>query len=125
PILSAVDSVFADAMQTPGLTAAETRISHFANRAGQAGLVEIWPTEKPDDTPSADPWKPLSDTSERSPANRLAERIADKIASWLKSGERLVSEDRPIREGDIMILVRKRQPFAVPMVAALKRRNIA
>ena len=73
----------------------------------------------------ADPWAPLSDTSERSPANRLADRIADQIKRWIDGGERLTSEDRPIRAGDILILVRKRNPFAVPMVAALKRRGIA
>ncbi len=59
------------------------------------------------------------------PANRLADRVADKIAHWLKTGERLVAENRPIRAGDILILVRKRHPFAVPMIAALKRRGIA
>jgi len=124
PVLAAVDDVFRDPARTPGLTAEETTIQHVASRFGHAGLVEIWPTEKPDEIEQADPWSPLADASERSPANRLADRIADTIAGWLKSGERLVSEDRPIRAGDILILVRKRQPFAVPMVAALKRRGI-
>ncbi|HXE00554.1 MAG TPA: double-strand break repair helicase AddA [Hyphomicrobium sp.] len=125
PILGAVDQVFSDAIRTPGLTASGRFVPHAANRFGQAGLVEIWPTEKPDDTVSADPWAPLSDTSERSPANRLADRIADQIKRWIDGDERLISEDRPIRAGDILILVRKRNPFAVPMVAALKRRGIA
>ena len=125
PILGAVDQVFSDAVRTPGLTASGRFVPHAANRFGQAGLVEIWPTEKPDDAVSADPWAPLSDTSERSPANRLADRIADQIKRWIDGGERLISEDRPIRAGDILILVRKRNPFAVPMVAALKRRGIA
>ena len=55
---------------------------------------------------------------------RLAARIADTIAGWLESGERLASEDRPIRAGDILILVRKRTPFAPVMVSALKARGI-
>jgi ATP-dependent helicase/nuclease subunit A len=125
PVLDAVDLVFADALKTPGLTAGGPPPKHSAIRAGHAGLVEIWPTEKPDDPEPADPWTPLSDTSERSPANRLAERIADTIKGWLDRGEQLASEGRPIRPGDILILVRKRNPFAVPMVAALKRRHIA
>jgi ATP-dependent helicase/nuclease subunit A len=124
PVLAAVDHVFAQPDRTPGLTASGPPPRHNAIRVGQAGLVEIWPAEKPDDPAPADPWSPLSDASERSPANRLAERIADTIKSWLDSGERLASEDRPIRPGDILILVRKRNPFAIPMVAALKRRNI-
>ncbi|MFA7307506.1 MAG: double-strand break repair helicase AddA [Hyphomicrobium sp.] len=125
PVLAAVDAVFADAEKTPGLTAGGPPPKHNAIRLGQAGLVEIWPTEKSDELTAADPWAPLTDTSERSPANRLAEHIADTIKGWLDSGEHLVSQGRPIRAGDILILVRKRNPFAVPMVAALKRRGIA
>jgi len=125
PILAGVDIVFADPQRTPGLTAGGPPPKHDAIRVGHAGLVEIWPTEKPDDRTAADPWTPLSDTSERSPANRLAERIADTIKGWLTSGEQLTSAGRAIRAGDILILVRKRNPFAVPMVTALKRRGIA
>ena len=124
PVLASVDRVFIDAERTPGLTASGTFSPHAAIRAGQAGLVEIWPTETADPVDHADAWDPLADASEHSPANRLAERIADTIKIWLDTGERLVSEDRPIRPSDIIILVRKRNPFAVPMVAALKRRNI-
>lgn len=125
PVLDAVDQVFSDIKRTPGLMANEGIITHVANRVGHAGLVEIWDTEKSDDATGANPWQPLSDGKEQSPANRLADRIADTIHSWLKSGERLLSENRPITPGDVLILVRKRHPFAVPMVAALKRRGIA
>ena len=108
PVLAAVDGVFADAARTPGLTAGGRFIPHVAHRLGQAGLVEIWPTEEADDSRTADPWTPLSDTSERSPADRLAERIAETIKRWLDSGECWLRKNRPIRAGDILILVRKR-----------------
>jgi ATP-dependent helicase/nuclease subunit A len=125
PVLDSVDRVFRDSARTPGLTADDGSINHVANRIGHAGLVEIWDTEKCEDAPDADPWQPLSDGKERSPANRLADRIADTIQSWLRNGEQLLSQNRAITPGDVLILVRKRQPFAVPMVAALKRRGIA
>ena len=67
PVLAAVDQVFIDAARTPGLTANGRFIPHVASRLGHAGLVEIWPTEKADEAEPADPWTPLSDTSERSP----------------------------------------------------------
>lgn len=124
PILDAVDTVFSDPARTPGLTANNAIIPHIAKRFGQAGIIEIWPTETPADATDADPWQPLADISERAPATRLAERIADKISGWLQSRERLQSEDRPIRAGDIIILVRKRHPFAIPMITALKARHI-
>ncbi len=89
-----------------------------------AVLVEVWPTEVADDTDDVDPWTPLDEAAARAPAERLAERIADTIRGWLDSGEMLASEGRRITAGDILILVRKRRPFAGPMVAALKARGI-
>ena len=125
PVLDAVDDVFRDAKKTPGLTAEAQSIEHIASRFGQSGTIELWPTETSGDVTAADPWKPLADSSERAPANRLAERIAATIGDWIDKQEILTSEGRPIRAGDILILVRKRHPFAVPMVAALKARGIA
>lgn len=124
-VLDAVDRVFADDSRTPGLTASPGQaIRHIASRHGSAGLVELWDTEAHGGDAAANPWEPLSETSERAPANRLAERIAATIERWLKNGEILPSTGKPITAGDILILVRKRNPFAVPMVAALKTRLI-
>jgi len=124
PVLEAVDRVFADHGRTPGLTVAASLIRHAVYRIGHGGTVELWPTEVPDDAVSTDPWSPLAEATERAPAERLAERIATTIDRWLKEGEMLASEGRPVRAGDIIILVRRRRPFAAPMVAALKARGI-
>src|SRR5712671_6568171 len=68
---------------------------------------------------------PLAEaTASSSPVVRLAARIAQTIDGWLKSGEMLASENRPVRAGDILILVRKRTPFAPAMISALKARGI-
>ena len=99
-------------------------IQHHARRIGHAGLVEIWPTEVWQAPEAAEAWSPLSDEPAQSPVARLTNRIAETIDGWLKGGERLESENRPVRAGDILILVRKRQPFAAAMVAALKARGI-
>jgi ATP-dependent helicase/nuclease subunit A len=122
-VLAAVDGVFADPARTPGV-AASAKAPHFASRAGHAGLVEVWPVEAYEDVASGDAWSPLEGETAQTPAVRLAERIAGTIAGWLDSGEKLASENRPIRPGDILILVRKRNPFAQPMVAALKARGM-
>ena len=98
---------------------------HIAFRAGHAGRVEIWPVEEPDDeADTSRPWEPLSASTASRPAARLAARIADTIKGWLERGEMLPSENRRIRPGDILILVRKRAPFAPQMVSALKARRI-
>jgi ATP-dependent helicase/nuclease subunit A len=124
PLLRAVDQVLASPERTPGLSAGDTRIEHVAHRLGHSGCLEIWDTEKPDETEPADAWLPLAEAPVSSPVVRLAERIAAAIEGWLGTKEMLVSEDRQIRAGDIIILLRRRRPFAAPMVAALKRRGI-
>src|SRR5204863_7968340 len=55
---------------------------------------------------------------------RRAARIATTSDSWLETGEKLESENRPLQAGDILILVRKRAPFAAAMISALKMRGI-
>jgi ATP-dependent helicase/nuclease subunit A len=123
PILAAVDKIFASRTRTPGV--GDDPVRHIAHRAGHAGHVEVWDLEVPDGVQDeSKPWEPLSSPTSRKPAARLAARIADTIAGWLAHGEMLASEGRPVRAGDILILVRKRAPFAPVMVSALKARGI-
>ena len=124
PLLEAVDKVFSDPGKTPGLMASEGGIRHHALRIGQAGLLEVWPTETYEEVEQSDLWSPGEEAGAGSPVNRVARRIADCISNWLKNRERLVSENRPVVAGDILILVRRRNPFAGPMVAALKAAGI-
>ena len=123
PVLGAVDRTFADAARTPGL-GASAALRHVAARAGQSGLVEIWPTEAFVEPETSEPWSPLDERTVASPVSRLAERIAATIRGWVHDEEVLASTGRAIRPGDVLILVRKRNPFAGPMVAALKAQGI-
>ena len=124
-LLGTVDRVFAGAEARRGLTTGEVPIHHESFREDHAGLVELWPTVTPEEAPDADPWDaPLDQMSAMSPPARLAARIADFIDGWLKGGEILESAGRPMRPGDIMILVRTRSRFAEEMVRCLKQRRI-
>lgn len=124
-ILRAVDAVFAGPAAADGVTFHGRPIRHLSHRNGQAGLIEIWPTVKPEPVPESDPWDaPLDAMAARSPQVRLAERIAERIDGWLKTGEVLEPEGRPMRPGDIMILVRRRERFAEEMIRCLKERGI-
>lgn len=123
PVLDAVDAVFANSVRTPGVASASA-IRHQPAREGHAGLVEIWESEPHEDAEDTDAFMPLDERPTATPVARLAARIADQIQHWLDTGERLESEDRPIRAGDILILVRRRAAFAPAMIAALKQRGI-
>lgn len=124
PVLGAVDSIFADSVKTPGLSGNDRQVEHAVKRLGEAGLVEIWPTEKPQEVDDVHAFSPLDEHPVATPVERLAARIADQIATWIENREMLPAKGRPIRPGDILILCRKRKPFAEPMVAALKARRI-
>jgi ATP-dependent helicase/nuclease subunit A len=123
PLLSAVDRVFASPTPAKGVVR-DRPLHHDLDRDGQAGLIEIWPIERKDKVLAAEPWSPLAEEGASSPVARLATRIAATIAGWLQSREMLESENRPVRAGDILILVRKRAPFAAAMISALKMRGI-
>ena len=124
PVLKAVDHVFADNTRTPGVIMGDRKIHHAVKRLGEGGLVEIWPTEVPHEKNDPPPFDPLVHDQSSSPVDRLAANIADTVKNWLDTGEILASKGRPIKAGDVLILCRKRRPFAAPMVAALKARGI-
>ncbi len=125
-VLEVVDAIFAGAAGSEGLLARPGEIRHFPARRGDGGLVELWPTEKPAEAVERAAWQPpvTQEESDR-PEARLAGRIAARIESWLETGERLAATGRPIRPGDILILVQRRRPFLEEMVRQLKQRAIA
>jgi ATP-dependent helicase/nuclease subunit A len=134
-VLKLVDTVFANPAARHGLTfgADSTAITHQANRANIAGLVEIWPPEAPDTQDDADAneesqddaWAlPTTQQFQEAPYVRLAERIAGQIRHWIDTKQELTARARPINAGDILILVRRRNDFFTAMVSALKNHHI-
>ncbi len=127
PVLDAVDHVFDRPEAAQGLTFIESAvIKHHANRQGEAGLVELWEVQtetKPEPAPAFEPWS--EGASGARAVDALCKRVAATIKRWREGGEMLPSAGRPIKAGDILILVRRREPFTAPMIRALKREGIA
>jgi ATP-dependent helicase/nuclease subunit A len=126
-VLKAVDAVFSKPAAAAGVIWHDGDIiQHHAFRTGQAGLVELWPvvTEKKIEPAEAfEPWN--EDAVPPHAVDVLCGRIAGQIKAWLDNHESLESEGREIKAGDILILVRRREPFTAPMIRALKREKIA
>src|SRR5690606_37587547 len=80
---------------------------------------ELWGSIGPDAVDAPDDWTEAVDHSS-APAVQLAESIADTIAGWIRGGEIREGKGRPIRPGDIMVLVRKRDRFVHALSRALK-----
>ena len=124
-VLGTVDEVFSLAEARDGLAGPDQHIHHEPFRDGQAGLVELWPPVEPLTQDERTPWEPpVTARREDHPAARLASVIAGCIGSWIENGERLDSRDRPVKPGDIMVLVRRRGAFVEELVRALKQRNV-
>lgn len=121
PVLAAVDRVFGATDKTPGVTGADGAVQHAAMRSHDAGRVDVWPLEERPEVETTKAFDPLGDAMEVSATASLSERIAAEIMAWIASGRTLASTGAPIRPRDILILVRKRQPLAGPIMSALKR----
>ncbi|MGC2855073.1 double-strand break repair helicase AddA [Novispirillum sp. DQ9] len=125
PVLDLVDAVFEPAAVADGVSPAGEAVRHLAFRTGQAGSVELWPPLAPTEIEEPDAWKPPIERirGEAAPT-RLARLIARRVAAMLQAGERLESRGRPIRPGDVLVLVRRRGPFVEDLVRALKENGV-
>jgi ATP-dependent helicase/nuclease subunit A len=124
-VLDAVNAVFARPEAQDGLFAAGAWPRHRPARTGQAGLVELWPPAAPREAPPPQPWAPpLERLPADSPRGRLARLVAQRIAAMIASAEELESHGRPIRPGDILVLVRRRDNLVEELVRELKQRGV-
>ena len=125
-ILQCVDSVFRDerarGVQEPNTT-------HESVRQNAPAHVELWDIPEKIASDEDDTWQlPVDEPDEQSPVVQLANRIAREVARWLAphSPERIEDNGtlRPIKAGDIMILVRRRGLMFERIIRALKERGI-
>ncbi|MEX2647965.1 MAG: double-strand break repair helicase AddA [Alphaproteobacteria bacterium] len=124
PILQAVDAVFAgDAGK--GVAPVGRGIAHRPSRAEAAGLVEVWPPAVPSgDAEGFSAWDvPTAYRETDDPASRLARHIAATIAGWIDC-DVLESQDRQVRPGDVMVLLRRRDRLLHDLVRELRRRHV-
>ena len=124
-VLDAVNAIFAPGSPARnGVAEREETITHWPARLGQGSMVEVWPLVemRPADPPPA--WKPpIERLRADSPSQRLAHLLAERLHAMIGKQD-LSSRGRPIRAGDIMILVRRRGAFVDDLIRALKARHI-
>ena len=124
-ILTAVDQVFCLDENRKGLAGTDILQTHSANRGTDRGEVFIWPLERKPKKQIREDWlAPLDQAQESDAEIRLANRIASTIKGWIDRREILPGRERPIRHGDILILVRKRDRFVPAINRALKKHGL-
>lgn len=110
-ILKLTDQVFSDPKLAGYISLDESEIKHTAFHSLRPGSVELWPLVP----------KPENDNYTNSTNYLLSEAIATKVQNLIGT---LSSNGKKIRPGDIMILVRKRNPLVGPLTKAFKDRSI-
>ncbi len=123
-VLDAVDSVFNRPVAANGVVPEGETMTHIPWRDGDGGLVELWPPEAPAPADALDEWKPpVERIRGDNPRARLARGVARRIKAMV-GAETLASKGRPIRPGDILVLVRRRNAFVEELVRELKALDV-
>jgi ATP-dependent helicase/nuclease subunit A len=121
PVLELVDRVFADPTAAAGVVEPGKTLTHYADRADHAGVVELWPLAPLPDAIEPLPWSvPAQNQGLTSAPQYLAETLARWIARAVGGTVMLESRGRPLAPGDVMVLVRRRNDFGRALVRALK-----
>jgi ATP-dependent helicase/nuclease subunit A len=127
-ILQSVDHVFRDETIYRSIHSADTGypIHHSLADAGPS-LIDRWELQLPDKKQDIEGWRaPFDGLSQTSPAVKLARRIQAEIKSLIGSGTMTghITDRRPLRYGDILVLVRRRGNAFDAVIQALKHADI-
>lgn len=123
-VLHAVDAVFSIEENARGLTQSDIKPVHDAIRSTHPGEVQIWPLFKQEKAIETESWlDPIDKESTNEPAVQLAEKIAETIKDWV--GKPLPGMEEPLKFGDILVLVRKRDKFLTAFTRTMKDKGLA
>jgi len=120
-ILDTVNCVFEDETAKKGVAPVGQEVAHIPSRIGEGGRVELWPLIEAEENENPDIWlPPVERVTAESTSSRLARQIALRIKKMVSGGEILVSQNRPLRFSDFMLLVQRRNGFVEEFVRACK-----
>ena len=127
-ILQTVDHVFREVEIYRSIHAVETGypIHHSLADAGPS-LIELWELQQADAKQDIEGWRaPFDGLSQTSPEVKLAKRIQGEIRRLVESGTTTgsASRRRPLRYGDMLVLVRRRGNAFDAVIQALKHASI-
>ncbi|MGH6741826.1 MAG: UvrD-helicase domain-containing protein, partial [Bradyrhizobium sp.] len=127
-ILQSVDYVFREEATYRSIHSPDIGypIHHSLNDAGP-GQIEFWNLAEQDDKKEIDGWRaPFDGVSVTSAEVKLSKRIQAEIRRLIESGTMTghAGDRRPLRYGDVLVLVRRRGNVFDAIIQALKQANI-
>jgi ATP-dependent helicase/nuclease subunit A len=100
---------------------------HEALADAGPSLIDLWELAEADDRQDIEGWRaPFDGVSATSPEVKLSKRIQAEIKSLVESGAMTgpTADRRPLRYGDMLVLVRRRGNAFDAVIQALKHANI-
>ena len=125
-ILDLVDHTFANSRES-GFTPEQ---GHKAFNSDLPGRVDLWPViEKPDQDEDPEWHMPVDVKAANDPATLLARQIARTIRKMVDDKQPIPDKDapsrlRPIRPGDVLILVQRRSDLFHELIRECKAQNL-
>jgi len=126
-ILQSVDHVFRDPQIYGSIHAENAYPVHESLGDAGPSLIEFWDLAEADKRNEIEGWRaPFDGVSATSPEVKLSRRIQAEIKRLIESGALTGHEGarRPLRYGDVLILVRRRGNIFDAVIQALKHANI-
>jgi ATP-dependent helicase/nuclease subunit A len=126
-ILQSVDHVFREEIIYRSIHAENAYPLHEALADAGPSLIDLWELQQPDGKQDIEGWRaPFDGLSQTSPEVKLARRIQAEIRRLVESGAMTGStgKRRPLRYGDMLVLVRRRGNAFDAVIQALKHANI-
>ncbi|NDC58440.1 MAG: double-strand break repair helicase AddA, partial [Alphaproteobacteria bacterium] len=128
-VLAAVDAVFAQIPIGAGEPGSSDLVEHAAARADHRGCVEWWPLAPTPEASEPHPWDaPLDLEPAQSATATLATALARRVVAMIETGEAIHDEDskalRPVRAGDVLVLVRSRGGVFRQVLKAFKQAGL-
>ncbi|MGH6677930.1 MAG: 3'-5' exonuclease, partial [Bradyrhizobium sp.] len=126
-ILQSVDHVFREQDIYRSIHADDTYPVHFSLPDAGPSLIELWELAQADERKDLEGWRaPFDGVAVTSPEVKLARRIQLEIKRLVERGT-LTGHDggrRPLRYGDVLVLVRRRGNAFDAVIQALKHASI-
>jgi ATP-dependent helicase/nuclease subunit A len=127
-VLRAVESAFQAQEVYQSITSDRDGMPrHEALSDAGPSLIELWELQLPDAKQDIEGWRaPFDGLSQTSPEVRLAKRIQAEIKRLVESGTMTghTGDRRPLRYGDMLVLVRRRGNVFDAVIQALKHASI-
>jgi len=126
-ILQSVDHVFRDEAIYRSIHAEKAYPLHEALADAAPSQIELWELAEADDRKDIEGWRaPFDGVSVTSPEVKLSRRIQAEIRRLVESGTMTghAGNRRPLRYGDMLVLVRRRGNAFDAVIQALKHANV-